>query len=222
MMWRPIDTAPKDGTWVLLRGGDPLCGDWTAMPDKEIQEVMGQPLVCGFWLEPKWGNPYWAYCYWDLGWRSEYANPTHWRPIPEDTEWIGAGFVSGPPSLARGTAGNWWTVINPTCLEDRMSSPTQRTLSKLKREGWLAAVVEKWNPHARIRQDLFGIVDILAIREGETLAVQATGSGVSARIRKIADHESTPWIRKAGWRLEVWGWRKNAKGRWECRIVDVS
>lgn len=104
-----------------------------------------------------------------------------------------------------------------------MSSPTQRTLAALRKDGWLVAVVEKWNAHARIRQDLFGVVDVLAIRGDETLAVQATSAGnVAARVKKIAEHESTPLIRAASWRLEVWGWRKNTAGRWVCRIVDVS
>lgn len=104
-----------------------------------------------------------------------------------------------------------------------MSSPTQRTLAKLRKEGWTVAVVEHWNPHARIRQDLFGVVDILALKDGETLAVQATSRGnISSRVKKIAEHENTPAIREAGWRFEVWGWGKMANGRWEVRVVDVS
>lgn len=102
-------------------------------------------------------------------------------------------------------------------------TPTQRTLKYLRADGWLCAVVERWNAHAKIRQDLFGVVDVLAIREGETLAVQVTsGSGVSARVRKIADADATQRIRAAGWRFEVHGWRKNAAGRYVLRVVDVS
>ena len=102
-------------------------------------------------------------------------------------------------------------------------TPTQRTLKKLRDEGYTAAVVEKWNPHARIRQDLFGVVDVIGIREGETLAVQATsGSNVSSRVKKITDAEATPMIRAAGWRFVVHGWRKGANGRWACREVDLS
>ena len=102
-------------------------------------------------------------------------------------------------------------------------TPTQRTLKKLRGEGYMAAVVEKWNPHARIRQDLFGVVDVIGIREGETLAVQATsGSNVAARVKKIAESDATPVIRAAGWRFAVHGWRKGANGRWACREVDVS
>lgn len=102
-------------------------------------------------------------------------------------------------------------------------TPTQRTLKRLRDDGFLAAVVEKWNPHARIRQDLFGVVDVIGIREGETIAVQATsGSNVSARVKKIAESDATPVIRAAGWRFVVHGWRKGANGRWACREVDVS
>lgn len=101
-------------------------------------------------------------------------------------------------------------------------SPTERTLKALRRDGWLVAVVEKWNPHARRRFDLFGVIDVLAIRDGETLAVQTTSySNVPARVRKIADHENTPAIREAGWRFIVHGWRKKGN-RWVCREVDVS
>jgi hypothetical protein len=102
-------------------------------------------------------------------------------------------------------------------------TPTQRSLKYLRDDGYMAAVVEKWNPHARIRQDLFGIVDILAIKDGETLAVQTTsGSGVSSRVSKIANSDSVAMIRKAGWRFHVHGWRKNSKGRYVLRTVDVS
>ena len=104
-----------------------------------------------------------------------------------------------------------------------MTSPTQRTLAQLRKDGYTAQVVERWNPHARIRQDLFGFVDVLAIRGGETLAVQATsGSNVASRVKKIAEHEHIGAVREAGWRVVVWGWRKNAAGRWTLREVDCS
>ena len=101
-------------------------------------------------------------------------------------------------------------------------SPTQRSLAKLRAEGWLPEVVEKWIPGANIRKDLFGFIDLLAIREGETLAVQATSySNVSARVAKIAESDNIAAVRAAGWRVEVWGWHKKG-ARWECRIVDAS
>lgn len=102
-------------------------------------------------------------------------------------------------------------------------TPTQRSLKHLRAEGYLAEVVEKWIPQARIRKDLYGFIDVLAIKEGEVLGVQVTsGSNVSARLKKIADHENVDAVRKAGIRIEVHGWRKNAKNRYVLRVVDVS
>lgn len=102
-------------------------------------------------------------------------------------------------------------------------TPTQRSLKQLRAEGWTAAVVEGWNPHAKVRQDLFGFIDILAIRDGETLAVQTTsGSHVSERVKKISNHINVGDVRKAGWFIHVHGWRKNSKGRWVLRVVDIS
>lgn len=99
-------------------------------------------------------------------------------------------------------------------------SPTQRTLAYLRAEGYTVAITEHWNQWARRRVDLWGFVDVLALRENETLAVQCTSdSNVSARVKKIADHENIGPVRKAGWKVIVMGWKA---GRKEPRIVDVS
>jgi len=101
-----------------------------------------------------------------------------------------------------------------------MISPTQRSLAYLRDQGWLVATVERWNPHAKVRQDLFGILDLLAVRDGETLGVQTTsGSNVAARARKIADSSHVDALQRAGWRLVVHGWRKGSNGRYALREV---
>lgn len=103
-----------------------------------------------------------------------------------------------------------------------MTSPTQRTLQRLRNDGYLAAVVEHWNPHARVRNDLFGFIDVLAVRDGEILAVQATsGSNGASRVKKIAEHPNVGAIRKAGIRIEVWAWRRLVSG-WAPRVEDLS
>ena len=103
-----------------------------------------------------------------------------------------------------------------------MTSPTQRSLEKLRADGWRAEVVERWIPGANIRKDLWGWVDILALRDGVTLAVQTTSAAnVSARVRKITDSESVADVRKAGWAICVHGWRKVGRA-WTCREVDLS
>lgn len=103
-----------------------------------------------------------------------------------------------------------------------MSSPTARSLAKLRKDGWRPWIVETFNHYTKTRSDMFGFVDILAIRENETLAVQATSySNVSSRVKKITDHENVGFVREAGWRIEVWGWHKVGRF-WQCRIVDLS
>lgn len=70
-------------------------------------------------------------------------------------------------------------------------------------------VVERWNAFARIRQDLFGIIDIVALDEQQTLGVQTTSwTNVSARVKKITDSPHLPALLRAGWVLEVHGWKK--------------
>ena len=101
-------------------------------------------------------------------------------------------------------------------------TPTQRSLVYLREQGYLCEVVEKWNSFTKTRKDLWGWCDILAIREGEILAVQVTAAGVSSRIKKIMESETLPIVRKAGVRIEVHGWRKNVKGRYVMRIEDMS
>ena len=97
-------------------------------------------------------------------------------------------------------------------------SPTQRSLAELRKRGYRAQVVEKWNPFAKIRQDLFGVIDVIGVGNGETVGVQATSaSNVSARVRKMSEAEAVPDLRKAGWKLLVWGW-DGAR----LREVDVS
>jgi len=92
------------------------------------------------------------------------------------------------------------------------SLPTQRTLARLRQEGALeVAIVEHWNPHARIRQDLFGFIDILAIMPGGLLAIQAcAGTDTAKRLSKIKTQRrdaARHWL-GTGARLEVWGWRQ--------------
>ena len=104
-----------------------------------------------------------------------------------------------------------------------MSSPTQRSLAHLRAAGYpLVQVVERWNPHAKVRQDLFGIVDVLAVSDTEIVAIQTTSaSNVAARIAKITDSPALPILRKAGIRVLVHGWAKR-KGRWHLREVNLT
>lgn len=105
-----------------------------------------------------------------------------------------------------------------------MTSPTQRSLAHLRKQGYRAEVVERWNPHSKTRHDLFGVIDIVALSPAnETVGIQATSlSNVSKRVQKIADSEVIAALRGCGWRILVWGWGKQPNGRYRLREVDVS
>ena len=104
-------------------------------------------------------------------------------------------------------------------------SPTQRTLKRLRESGEypLVQVVERWNAFAKIRQDLFGIIDILAIdHKGVVTGLQVTSySNMSSRVRKITESPALPFLRTADWVILVEGWRKK-DNKWISRIVDIS
>ena len=97
-----------------------------------------------------------------------------------------------------------------------MISNTQKTLKALKDLGWQCGMVERFNTHIGpfgIRQDLFGIIDIIAIKPGAIMGVQSTGQAFAEHDRKILKSEYLqPWL-ASGALLELWGWRKIKKKR---------
>ena len=101
------------------------------------------------------------------------------------------------------------------------TTPTQRTLARLRAEGYTAEVVEKRLPRCFITRDLFGCIDVLAVRPGSPpLGVQCTTrTNQAARYTKaVALPELRTWL-ASGALFEVWGWAKvGARGkakRWE-------
>ena len=98
---------------------------------------------------------------------------------------------------------------------------TQRTTKLLRERGYIVATVEYYNSFTRRKHDLFGCIDLLAIGNGETLAVQVTSkSNMSARIRKIEDNEALPEMLRSGWRVIVHGWFKNKSNRYELKETE--
>jgi len=110
------------------------------------------------------------------------------------------------------------------------TSPTQRSLALLRKLGYTCAITEHWNQYAFIRQDLYGFIDLLAMKEGEPLlAIQTTSTANNlARIKKIlALPQAKLWL-QIGNKLQVIGWsKKGARGKvkhWieTIKEIDIS
>ena len=76
-IWQPIDTAPKDGTWVLLAGGTcvvdegrpakrPVTAQWSGFVNSRTGNRSGR----------------WQFAWYDSGYYGTYSDPTHWMPLP--------------------------------------------------------------------------------------------------------------------------------------------
>jgi len=98
---------------------------------------------------------------------------------------------------------------------------TLRTTKHLRELGYLVATVEHYNSFTRRKHDLFGCIDLLAIGNGETLAIQVTSrSNMSARIKKIEDAEALPEMLRSKWRIIVHGWDKGTNGRYRLKEFE--
>jgi len=115
------------------------------------------------------------------------------------------------------------------------TSPTQRTIRELKNQGRKCGIVERFNHHVGphgIRQDLFGIIDIIALDpERGVVGIQTTGSDFSGHYKKLTEEmaQSTlDWLKTPGAVLELWGWRKVKLKRggkamvWRPRIKEIT
>jgi len=109
-------------------------------------------------------------------------------------------------------------------------TPTRRTLEALRARGLTCGIVEKWNPHARIRQDLFGWIDIVAMGPEGIIGVQSTGQDFAGHRTKLLGPRLAmvrEWI-QAGGKAELWGWRKVKKVRggklmvWRPRVEAIT
>jgi hypothetical protein len=84
--WRPIETAPRDGTKILAI----RCAVYVD-PDTKVPEDVRAYSICWFTDQPGWGlNP----AFFD-GYHS--VSPTHWAPLPPPPSSEAAAPLNRPP-----------------------------------------------------------------------------------------------------------------------------
>lgn len=107
-------------------------------------------------------------------------------------------------------------------------SPTARSLEYLRRQGYIAGVVERFIQAIHQRIDLFGCIDIVVVRPPikGVLGVQATtADNEAARASKAASLPALRTWLEAGNVFEVHGWAlKGARGKrktWALNIIPI-
>lgn len=90
-----------------------------------------------------------------------------------------------------------------------------QAIRKLEALGWTADDVERCirNGAMTRRFDLFGLVDVMAVKGDLTLGLQITsdsGGNVSAHVQKMLDEPRLFHCLRAGWLVELWGVRNKA------------
>ena len=107
-----------------------------------------------------------------------------------------------------------------------MKAPTmQLSRDLLTSTGWRVVSVEKWNPATGTKTDLFGMFDLLALRDGATLGVQTTTkTNLASHVKKMNTAEAMEDVRAAGWSVMLHGWwqPRGPRTRWEVVEVDLS
>lgn len=114
-------------------------------------------------------------------------------------------------------------------------SPVQRTLRELRQQGVQCEKVEHFNSHVGpygVRQDLFGIIDILALDYAVGVrGIQVCGTDWQSHIKKFREErlqECENWLKTPGTTLELWGWRKVKVKRggkqmvWKPRVQAIT
>lgn len=106
-------------------------------------------------------------------------------------------------------------------------TPSARSIKHLRSKGWQVGMTEKWNPYARIRQDLWGFADAVGCiaeygqdgayptRRLEIALFQFTSTpNMGAREAKIrASKEAAYWL-ACGGKIYVMGWAlRGARGK---------
>ena len=106
------------------------------------------------------------------------------------------------------------------------TSPTELSLRHLRKEGWLVDVCERWVPNPSSpgggkRRDLFGLVDLIAVKDTRTMGVQTTShTNVSNHLTKMTDEFHKPFLHTlavAGWIIVCHGWRKSTRDGHACQ-----
>ena len=116
-----------------------------------------------------------------------------------------------------------------------MASAEVMTKRYYEEQGCTVGDGRSYNAYSKTRHDLYGFIDLLAIDDNETIAIQATigMNNLPARVQKIVESENANrWIWGPCRRIVIVAWRKlkqrNKDGKlgkrvkYEPKIVEIT
>jgi len=104
----------------------------------------------------------------------------------------------------------------------KMTSLNQRAISIFVEKGYKCTVVESYCAFTKRKKDLFGIFDVLAVGNEETIGIQITSkANMSARVKKIQESDFLPEILRSKWRVLVIGFYKKPNGRYDYKVLRI-
>lgn len=87
--WQSIETAPKNGTWILVNDPEGVADSLSCESAYDIERAPRLHVFMAQWVEKEWiacfgevdgwGCPSGGYDHWVAG---LIAKPTHWMPLP--------------------------------------------------------------------------------------------------------------------------------------------
>lgn len=119
-------------------------------------------------------------------------------------------------------------VAEPRRRKVGKSKPVQRTRDRLKELELVNEIVERRVPGVNRTQDLFNVIDILAVTDATTIGIQCSRGGDHATHRTKCEAEPLfwTWLRCESRRFVVWSWSKRGeRGKrklWTGRIEEAS
>ena len=102
-----------------------------------------------------------------------------------------------------------------------------RSMKAMRDAGYLTGSTEHFNPHIKIRKDLFGFIDFQAIKPGEPIiAVQVCWKDWPKHIVSVAFNPAARVWLQAGGRIVIHSWalrgKRGARKKWELDVTRME
>lgn len=102
----------------------------------------------------------------------------------------------------------------------------ERSLKRCREAGYVTGLTEHFNPFVKIRQDLYGFIDFVAMKPGKPLlAVQVCNTHAPEHIVKVCTHPNAKIWLQTGNRIVIHSWvehSKSGKKTWELDLTRIE